>query len=330
MQKDEVLVVIQKIGNENLSEYETAGGYLDIFIGIILITLFFFLKIHSYWFWLGLAVPLCLIELLILQSIRKKLIVPRIGVANFTILAGNFKNRTIQYGMFFIIIPVYMIWMTVDPQGLPSANAVAIINFGLIPRSFGQRVWYYFMAAFMLAPLVYPYYRNHYSDILLGGGMLLFFILVTPWMWKNVKQRWEPCIIPKPKNINQAMLVFIMAFLVEFILFTLFKHDVSSIVRNWFFQNLIFGIGLFTSIIIVIIGLAYKIPRMYLYSLLIITLTSLANMINTSLQNSRILFLISGIIILISGIRFFIQFIKKNPIMSDENLLEEKVLDDTE
>ncbi|HPT72725.1 MAG TPA: hypothetical protein PLE74_10645 [Candidatus Cloacimonadota bacterium] len=321
--------LFRELGIQSVSRYETSDGFQDINAGLLLIWVVTLFHIHSDRIWLFVVIPLTLAALILIKHVRKSIVTPRLGKAYFTAQATKRKNEFIQYGFLFLLVPLFVIWAVVDPQGLPSENLVMCYNFGLIPRSFGHKVWYMFILAFLLAPWIYPYYRLHYTNVLLCGGGLLIFVLVAKFFNKNKKNSWQPWTIPAPRNIIQFMITFAGVLLVEFILFTIFKPDSASFIKHALYDNFIFGIGIISSLYIMLLGLGYRLKRMYLYAGLVAIMSSLSNLTMSFKFDQSLLLLLPGIIIVISGIRILVSFMNENPVIIEDSILEDKVLDDT-
>ncbi len=328
MKQNDAFDSIQQFGHESLNKYETAGGLLDIGCGIYLLASSSFLFVHKIGYWMYLWWIILLGLFLIALYLRKKIILPRIGMAKFSKQIQEPKRNLISRIELIIVFFVYSLWLIADPHFLPTANIVMCFNFGIIGSKSLAKVKYYFIAAFASVPFIYPYFKPDYQNTLVAAFLLFVMALISKWIW--TKSSWEPCKKEvKPKNFLQMIFMLIIALAIECFLFTIFRPDVAEFMRNWTSHHTILTVGLVISILMILLGILQRTPRMYGYAVLVIGMSSLSNLMNAIHINPGLLILSSGIIILLSGIRILRQFIKNNPILEDDNFLEDKVLYDT-
>jgi hypothetical protein len=329
MMNEEVFDSIQKLGQKSYKEYYTVGGMLDIFSGIYLIAACYIISIHKVGYWLLMWWVLAIIIYAVQALFRKLIIVPRIGVAKFSEQIKEPRNYRMFYMQWILIFLFYTIWASVDSHFLPAANIVMILNFGIVPYKYAANIKYYLVLSFASIPFIYPYYHSDYENILLCAFFLLIFAVLSKWMWRN-RILWEPKIsYPKPRKLGQIVTAIVVSLAFEFLLFTIFRPDVTGFIRNWVAVNTTVTIGILSASLIAIMGMMNKTPRMYWYAAIVLLMSFLTPLSYRIHMIPGFLLLVAGLMIVTSGGVILRNFIKNNPIIMDENFLEDKVLNDT-
>jgi hypothetical protein len=326
---EDVLDSIQKLGQKSYKEYYTVGGMLDIFSGLYLIAACYIISIHKVSYWLFTWWILAFIVYGLQAIFRHLIIVPRIGVAKFSDQTKEPLRYRTFYLQFIFIFFFFTIWASLDPHFLPAVNIVMCLNFGII--QFARNIRYYLVLAFASIPFVYPYYFADYENILICAFFLLIFSVIIVFLkWLRKNGAWEPKIlIPKPRNFKQVAFTLLGAIVFEALLFTMFRPDLTAFLRNYIAVNTTMTVGILAASLIGFLGIIYKTNRLYLYAGFVLVMSLLTHLSYRLHFIPGALLLIAGLIIVITGGVILRNFIKNNPIIKDDNFLEDKVLDDT-
>lgn len=329
MKQDEVFDEIQKIGHESLNKYETAGGLVDICCGIYIVISCCFIMVHKMMYWLFIWWILAIVMFMILKKLRKMLIYPRIGYALFSNQTKEPRMNIANYIGMFMMYPYFAILQAIYPDWLPNINTLFCINLGIVGSDLGDHVWYYFIAAFTLVFFLYSPYHSSLDELQLMV-ILLVVIVFTGKLMRTIKtypfKYWK---YPKPTNIIQVLAVLGIAISFEFILFSLFRYDVTDVLKKVLMQYTTSSIGVLISIMLLCLGALYKTPRLYWYSTGVLLMALVTPVMYRIHINPGNLLMLSGTVIFISGIHLLTNFIKENPKIEESNFLEDKVLDDT-
>ncbi|HPT72728.1 MAG TPA: hypothetical protein PLE74_10660 [Candidatus Cloacimonadota bacterium] len=309
---------IEAIKNDTFSKYNSRDGVLDIVLGFGI--LFYVLckvgDFFTFFAFFGIFGPM------IARRLRERFIYPRIGIALFHKLPKSHYKRVILMGAFILVITMLGLALNFHDNRMVvttyqfSYPWVFLAIGVFIASGILRYARFYIYGLMMLVPMIFIRLFNMNPIYLISSIALLALAIY-------ISERME--MKDRAENINYTMdgyMKFVHYFFIIlavcfgiYLLLRLYDRSLYDKITYMKTNFMSVVLGSIISLILTMMGITYRAYRIVVYAFLL-AVSIFIPLLISGLGDQILNFLaISGIIVLISGIIVFRNFLRENPVI---------------